>query len=659
MKNTERKDREIDWQVKMRNSIRTRFLFAFVALFTLVFVLAGWASMSGLPFSSFNGWVDSAAKRAEGQLSMLADLHKERLKNWFSERSGDLEVIAHNQVLTKNLPPLVTFVHGLGAAEEVDTSGWTQLKQRSEFTDISAFLSSVQSAYGQNQAVKYKVLRVVDIETSRILVSTNNIEVGSIADFDMHFPIDNHREGEAGYTGVTFSNASPHFDITHAVMNDEDTIIAAVVIEITTGELLEPFLATRSGLGETGEALLVDENVRILTELRHPLRDGSTARVLEHVITDEPAVLAAEGQEGIIESEDYRGQEVIAAYRYLSISPSFGLGMVVKIDKQQLYAPANTALMYSVIIAVGGLLLMIILTLLMTSQLTRPIRRMAKIAGRFAGGDRSARIRFESNDEIGLLSSALDEMAEKIETTWQQLDRRSADLDNANKELESFAYSVAHDLRAPLRTVDGFSQALVEDYSESLDDEALKYLGYLREGSQEMGMLIDDLLALSRATRGEVKVENVNLSVYAANILESLLKAEPERVVRVDIAPNIVVKGDPRLLHVLMENLLGNAWKFTAKEEQGQIEFSAEQLGEKIRCQVKDNGVGFDMAYQNKLFEPFRRLHSSEEFDGSGIGLATVKRIINRHHGNIQAKGSIGAGANFIFELDSGAVSHE
>lgn len=173
-----------------------------------------------------------------------------------------------------------------------------------------------------------------------------------------------------------------------------------------------------------------------------------------------------------------------------------------------------------------------------------------------------------------------------------------------------------------------------------------------------MGHLIDDLLKLSRATRGEMHRENVDLSRIATEIVEALRSGEPDRNVKTDITPGVVVSGDPRLLRVVMDNLLGNAWKFSAEEPEAHIEFAAECLNGKLRCVIRDNGAGFDMAYSNKLFVPFQRLHRNEEFKGTGIGLVTVQRIIHRHGGTILAKGAVGEGASFIFELDAGEKDH-
>jgi light-regulated signal transduction histidine kinase (bacteriophytochrome) len=221
----------------------------------------------------------------------------------------------------------------------------------------------------------------------------------------------------------------------------------------------------------------------------------------------------------------------------------------------------------------------------------------------------------------------------------------------ANRELEAFSYSVAHDLRAPLRGVDGFSQALLEDYADKLDDEARGYLKHVRHSAQEMGRLIDDLLALSRVTRSELVRESVDLSDLARSVATQLQRAQPARRVEIVIADGIVAEGDARLLRIALENLLGNAWKFTSKRGEPRLEVGVTSGAEGVAYFFRDNGAGFDMAYASKLFGAFQRLHSAHEFEGTGIGLATVQRIVNRHGGRIWATGEVDRGATFYFTL--------
>jgi two-component system, NtrC family, sensor kinase len=220
-----------------------------------------------------------------------------------------------------------------------------------------------------------------------------------------------------------------------------------------------------------------------------------------------------------------------------------------------------------------------------------------------------------------------------------------------NKELEAFSYSVSHDLRTPLRSIDGFSQALLEDYGDRLDETAHNYLHRIRTSAQRMAELIDDLLLLSRVSRALVNREHLNLSSLAQTVLDELKHQDPERRVAVQIQPELSAHADPGLMRVLLDNLLGNSWKFTARTGNARIEFLAERLGTDTVFRIKDNGAGFDMAYASALFQPFQRLHDAADFPGTGIGLATVQRVVDHHGGRVWAEGATGCGATIFFTI--------
>jgi PAS domain S-box-containing protein len=232
------------------------------------------------------------------------------------------------------------------------------------------------------------------------------------------------------------------------------------------------------------------------------------------------------------------------------------------------------------------------------------------------------------------------------------ISERTLDLEAANRELESFCYSVSHDLRAPLRSIDGFSQILLEDYDQLLDDVSKDYLQRVRSGAQRMGQLIDDLLKLSRVSSGGLKKETIDLTQMAQEIADGLRQSSQERNAAITIESKLTCYGDKGLIRVVVENLFSNAWKYTQyKQEQTQIEFGQQNLDGTPVFFIKDNGAGFDMKYSNKLFGPFQRLHTAQDFEGSGIGLATVNRIIQRHGGKVWAEGEPDKGATFYFSL--------
>jgi light-regulated signal transduction histidine kinase (bacteriophytochrome) len=233
----------------------------------------------------------------------------------------------------------------------------------------------------------------------------------------------------------------------------------------------------------------------------------------------------------------------------------------------------------------------------------------------------------------------------------QRVEQRTHELRMANRELESFAYSVSHDLRAPLRAIEGFSSLLEKEYVPQFDERGKDYFRRVRGGATRMGILIDDMLKLSKISRQEMHRELVDLSALVREAAEDLQGAEPERKVEWGIAPQVSAQGDQGLLRVVVQNLIGNAWKYSSKHATARIEFGVVEWNGRPAFFVRDDGDGFDMSHADKLFGAFQRLHSPGEFPGTGIGLATVKRIVHRHGGEVGAEGKTGAGATFYFTL--------
>ncbi len=289
------------------------------------------------------------------------------------------------------------------------------------------------------------------------------------------------------------------------------------------------------------------------------------------------------------------------------------------------------------------------------ARLEETQRAMLNILEDFAGD----RTRFEETQRamLNLLEDSDVDRAKaeaanrELREAFDSLRRAKKAADAANRELEAFSYSVSHDLRAPLRAIDGFSQALLEDYRHVLDDRGRDFLGRVRAATQRMSQLIMDLLKLSRLTRGELNLGPVDLSAVARAVMLDLRKSQPERKVTVRIAEGLGVRGDAHLLRVALENLLGNAWKFTGKKDEATVEFGAVEVDGTTAYFVRDDGAGFDMAYASQLFGTFQRLHSEKEFPGTGIGLSLVQRIVHRHGGSVWAEGALGRGATFYFTL--------
>lgn len=335
-------------------------------------------------------------------------------------------------------------------------------------------------------------------------------------------------------------------------------------------------------------------------------------------------------------------------------------------------------------VLLGALLLGLLASSVMQRVLTEPLLAIAKVAqGVTERRDYSLRAAKDGNDEVGLLTDAFNQMLIQIErgatelqlanaqlqveiaehrraredvvalnaTLEQRVAQRTQQLELANKELESFSYSVSHDLRTPLRAIEGFSAALLRSYADRLDERGRDYLQRVRAATQRMGLLIDDLLNLARTMRTEMRRRNVELSEMALSVAKEIADAHPERNVQFVVAPGLTAHADAALVRTVLDNLLGNAAKFSSKKPDARVELaSTTQDGETVYF-VRDNGVGFDMSYANKLFGAFQRLHASSDFEGTGIGLANVHRIIQRHGGRIWAAGEPGRGATFFFTL--------
>jgi signal transduction histidine kinase len=345
------------------------------------------------------------------------------------------------------------------------------------------------------------------------------------------------------------------------------------------------------------------------------------------------------------------------------------------------------ALSYTGIVAVvlvGALLLGLLASSVMQRVVTQPLLQMAHVAkGVTERRDYSLRVAKEGNDEVGLLTDAFNQMlaetarsstelrlaneqlrAEITEhqrarealdilnaTLEQRVAQRTQQLELSNKELESFSYSVSHDLRTPLRAIEGFSSALLRSYAERLDDRGRDYLQRVRAATKRMGNLIDDLLNLARTMRAEIRRSNVDLSEMAANVAKEIADTHPDWPLQFTIQPGLVASVDPQLMRAALENLLGNAAKFSSKKPQPRVEFSSAVQDDQTVYVVRDNGVGFDMSYAHKLFGAFQRLHAAHEFEGTGIGLANVQRIVQRHGGSIWVEAQPGRGASFFFTL--------
>lgn len=308
-----------------------------------------------------------------------------------------------------------------------------------------------------------------------------------------------------------------------------------------------------------------------------------------------------------------------------------------------------------VLVIAAGLLLFAALAVaaavLISRWLLLPLRRLEQATSELAAGNWGIELNIPGDNEVGRMAMNFDGMTRALRESFERVERSNLELAALNREMESFSYSVSHDLRGPLRSMDGFSLALLEDYGEQIDAEGRDYLQRIRAASQRMGRLIDELLGLSRVTRAELKLRPVNLSEISREIASSLTQQEPQRQVQWLIEDHVVVLADKELMLIAMQNFLENAWKFSCHASPSVIRVGMLPQVEGKTCFVSDNGVGFDMNYADRLFGAFQRLHHESEFPGTGIGLAIVQRIFARHGAKVWATAHPGQGATFFFSL--------
>ncbi len=549
--------------------------------------------------ASYRNYEHETRIQLEQQLSSIASLKSSELSVWYRERHGDAEMLRNSPAL-----PVLIFdlIHNPSNKDSP--------------AKLQRYLDSLTEAYGYE---------------SYLVTDASGIVIFSFPEAADLEPVNEHAEDmiEAFKTGqVVFLDFHTHAQETDGkkflslivpIFDEEFTSqpLGTIIMTIDPEDYLYPLIMSWPIPRKTAETFLVrPENDHVL--FLNPLRFNPDAALKLTVSLDETEVLAVKavtGHSGVVEGIDYRSQQVIGVLKGIPGTPWF---MVASIDKEELFAPIQ-ARKERAIFTTSALLLIAFAILLIIWH----------------------------GQQLGYLQ---DVSKNNQELEWRVLER-TAQLEVANRELEAFAYSVSHDLRAPLRAMDGFSEVLQTEYSSKLDDQGKHYLERIQAAANRMGVLIDGLLTLSRITRVDFQFEPVDLSNMAVEILAELQAAEPERQVAADITTGMKTRGDKHLLYLAMENLLNNAWKFSSVNEQARVEVG-QTIENEVKCFfVRDNGAGFDMAYSDKLYAPFQRLHGTAEFSGTGIGLSIVSRVIKRHGGKVWAEGEVGTGATFYFTL--------
>ena len=414
---------------------------------------------------------------------------------------------------------------------------------------------------------------------------------------------------------------------------------------------LSLIMSAQSGLSQSEKTYLVNKSNFFVTE------PGSGEEyALKKTVRTEGVQAGLSGSAGVAFYEDYRNIPVIGAYKWL---PEYNMCLITEVDQAEAYAPVNSMAVTMVTIVSLLTLIVVAAGFLLARTITQPLARLVAGAAEIGRhGHLDQKVGTEDRDEIGELSRAFDRMATELKETTVSIDdlerrihERTAQLEAANRELEAFTYSVSHDLRAPLRAIDGYTRILLDDYQPLLDAEGKRVCSVISDGAHKMSDLIDDLLAFSRMGRSALNPSKIDMETLVKTIFQELTTAQSRK--RIDFQVDTVrpAVGDPALLRQVWVNLLSNAIKFSSRQKHAVIRVKGENGENETVYSVKDNGVGFDMQYAGKLFGVFQRLHSVREFEGNGVGLALVQRVILRHGGRVWAEGEVGKGAIFYFTL--------
>ncbi len=644
-------------------SICDKILLFFGLSIVMLFTLMGAVNYFGVPFGLYEGEYRKGKAAAIQRLTITADDKKKDIEQWLDHCLVGMKICADDPLRMASVRTLAASFHSGSGLPKPDTR-------------LEEWLSSVKDAF------QYDAIEIVDSVSGTKLFSTEQDGTGSKCPV-----LGELFAGGTDWTDKIFMGKGGNDDkgflyIARMVKggdngrsSDSPSVVLLLRSSMGNPYLME-ILHDSELLGETGEIVLVDMQKRLLAPLKHKLPDGTVARLFDYRLSTRAAEYAAWGIDGTIESKDYRGLPVIAVVRHHRVTPDFGLCIIVKQDEREILAQLKNGLYTTIVITSSGLIALLGILYLLTKALLKPLETLSSVVHRIESGDLGARARIETKDEVGVLANAFNRMVEKIQV-WheefesqvhsqteeiralntdleQRVEHRTAQLEAANRELEAFSYSVSHDLRAPLRHINGFARILVEDYDDCLDEAGRDSLDRICAASSKMGKLIDELLRFSRVSRAEISCSNLDLTELAGNVAAMFRELEPEPRVNVKIAKGLRVWGDATLLDIVLQNLIGNAWKYTSHTKEALIEVGRCTVDGGEAFFVKDNGVGFNMEYSGKLFKVFERLHG-DEIEGTGIGLATVHRIITRHGGVIWAKAEEGIGATFYFTLPQAA----
>lgn len=649
-------------------SFRARLVFSFGAVLALVLGVTLLIQLFGVPSTGHVGIYRQTMDENSRTLSLAADMSKDLLMNWFNERKGDALVLAESSAMGTETIRLRRLMKASGKKGGVDPAALRKLPEYAESEQKMLLRMTAYSAY--------ESIKIADAATGKIMVSTRPGEVGLPVSYGALItgPVET---GEPRLEMIQDADKKYWIYLAYPIRAGQGgKPVAVAILKARAEEAIAPVLGIAHRLGEGAEVIFADKGLTIFAAMS---AGKAGAKPVTHAIAQAPPTtpvgLAVMGEEGATVTNDYRGVEVLAAYRHIPISRQEKWGLAIKRKTADIHSATTRMVAYTIGLYFTLAALFLLAAFGMAKNLSRPIETLARLARRAGTGEAGVRspafdgeagILAENfnamlgnieentrklNDEIEerkRTETHLRESEEALRAAMEELRRKTGQLERSNKELEQFAYVSSHDLQEPLRTITSYVRLLEKRYKSRLDDNANVYIDFVTDAARRMQNLINDLLNFSRIGSrakpfGPVRTEDVVESVMA-----SLKMHNPGAAITRDGLPDIV--GDEMQIMQVFQNLIGNAVKFHGATPPT-VHIGAMEDDEQWTFWVKDKGIGIDPGHFERIFVIFQRLHTRTEYDGTGIGLALVKKVVERHGGRIWVESEPGKGSTFFFTI--------
>jgi len=630
------KDMEDTTRIGFFSGIRQKMLIYFGLMFSIIFIIIEVIELYGIPYTNYGGEYAQHKDNVFRSLNLVADLKKERLSRWLEERRDDAENLYKSNILKTYIARIQSIIQDNVYKGLKGDELWATLKSEKDYGLLEQQLKLLVSSHGV-----YDAIQIADARTGTIISSTHNADLGVCVSKKRFFK-DALKPGYGEVIYINKDNVSNTLRLLICraiILNDEGYANAILIMHINPDDFIKPLLHTGEGLGRTGEALLLNQDVIILTPLKHPLKDGSIARPLEYKIRTKPAIFAVRGEEGIIESEDYRGELVLAAFRHIRITSDQGWGMVVKRDQSEIFDDRRKETIVFIIISVTGFAFILGFSFLIAGTLSRPIRKLSRTAQLVKDGSNlNIRSQITSSDEIGILSDSFNSMIDRIQTSQQKL------MDEERLVvLGKLSGSIAHEIRNPLGVIDSSAYYLKSTLKDA-DEKTKLHLDRITKQVMKSTAIIQSLQDLAKMK--EPRKSKIDI----ANAIEDVINVSniPQTVeIIMNVSKNkIFVSVDGNQIQMVFKNILINAVQ--AMEWNGTIWVTAEKASNNwVEVSFKDSGPGIVPEKLEKIFQPFFGTKST----GFGFGLTICQMIIEKHSGEIEARSGPGKGTTFNVRL--------